>query len=157
MRSDSCSICGHGLDPVRHPVRRLSWTRHWGKGFASLFTRPLKGCSNCGSLFDWDGELLARGALPTTDELKLQNLRSDMSNLRDSFMTIFAAAGFATTWMILNPSSFDAASPMITGGIGLVSLLPYSYFRGKANQFKREIKQLRKNRIGNRESGVANR
>ena len=148
-----CTICDHELHLLRHPLRRLRGSGHWLKGLASIFTRPLKACAECGSVFTWEEELLAQGAVPTSSELKLANLRSDMSNLRDSFVTIFVASGFITAWMVLGPGSYEATAPVISGAIGAASLVPSGYFHRKSRFFKEQIKHLRQERVKARLEG----
>lgn len=117
------------------------------KGLMSIFSRPLKACHECGTVYTWDEELLAQGAVPTSDELHLANLRSDMANMRDSFLTITAAAGFITLWMINGPGNYEATAPIISAAIGVGSLAPSGYFHRRVNEFKRQIKNLRQERI----------
>lgn len=113
----------------------------------SIFSRPLKACSECGTVYTWEEELLAQGAVPTLDELHLANLRSDMANMRDSFLTISAAAGFITLWMINGPGNYEATAPIISAAIGVGSLAPGGYFHRRVNDFKKQIKLLRQERI----------
>ncbi len=117
------------------------------KGLASIFTRPLKACADCGTVYTWEEVLLAQGAVPTTDELALANLRSDMANLRDSFLTVSAAAGFITVWMIGGPGLHDVDAPIVSATIGAISLLPAGYFHKRVAHFKQQIKRLRRERI----------
>ncbi len=117
------------------------------KGLVSIFTRPLKACSECGTVYTWEEELVAQGAVPTSDELHLANLRSDMANMRDSFLTVATAAGFMTIWLFNGPGGHDASAPIISAAIGVGSLLPSGYFHKRVSDFKNQIKQLRQERI----------
>ena len=112
-----------------------------------MFTRPLKACSECGTVYTWEEELVAEGAVPTADELELANLRSDMANLRDSFLTVSVAAGFMTVWMFNGPGGYEANAPIISAVIGVGSLVPSGYFHKRVGDFKKQIKQLRQERI----------
>jgi hypothetical protein len=151
---DTCQICGHQLHLLKHPLRRLRGSGHWLKGVMSIFTRPLKACADCGTVYTWEEELVAEGAVPTTDELRLANLRSDMKNMRDSFLTVAAAAGFITAWMIGGTGVYETTAPLISALIGAGALVPATYFQTKARGFKREIRELRKHRIqGHLEKG----
>jgi hypothetical protein len=117
------------------------------KGFVSIFTRPLKACSECGTVYTWEEELVAEGAVPTSDELHLANLRSDMANMRDSFLTVSAAATFMTIWMFNGPGGYEASAPIISVAIGVGALAPSAYFHKRVADFKKQIKQMRQDRI----------
>ncbi len=142
-----CRKCGHQLEVVRHPMRRLSWSRYWWTGFKSLFARPLLACRNCGAMFTWEGDLLALGAVETMGEVKLKALREDMINLRDAFATVTLAAIGATVWMIIGPRTFEVIAPVLSGAVAVLSAVPFVYFTRRARQVKRALRGLKDSRV----------
>lgn len=141
--SNSCSLCGSSLHVLRHPIRRLRWTRYWLTGFKSLFARPLKECRQCGAMFTWEEELIAEGVVETVQELKLRNLRDDLANMRNSFGTLFLAGEFAALWMWFGPAASDGAAPVVASAVAIVSLVPFAYFNRRVQLMKKQLKQIR--------------
>jgi hypothetical protein len=141
-----CDRCGHGLELLRKPVRRLRWTRYWGLGWRSLFTGPLSVCPQCGAMYSTDGSLLAAGAIETDAERRLNVYRRDMAYLRDSFGGVFVAAGVAVAWLVGGAESLELAKVVVAGGAGGLSLVPFFYFGRKARLAKKDLRQLRQAR-----------
>lgn len=141
-----CDRCGHALEILRKPVRRLRWTRYWGLGWRSLFTGPLNVCPQCGAMYATDGTLLAAGAIETDAERRLNVYRRDMAYLRDSFGGVFVAAGVAVAWLVAGAESFELAKVVAAGAAGGLSLVPCFYFDRKARVAKKDLKQLRRAR-----------
>jgi hypothetical protein len=112
-----CDRCGHGLEILRKPVRRLRWTRYWGLGWRSLFTGPLSVCPQCGAMYATDGTLLAAGAIETDAERRLNVYRRDMAYLRDSFGGVFIAAGVAVAWLAAGAESFELAKVLVAARV----------------------------------------
>ncbi len=147
MEPQSCQKCGHNLEVLRHPIRRLRWTRHWGKGVASLFSRPLRVCGNCGAMYSGEGELLATGAVQTETEQTLDLYRRDMAHLRDSFGGVFVAAELAAVWMMVGAQAANVGGAILAGSLGVVSLVPFGFFHGKARRARRELKKMKEARV----------
>ena len=141
--SNSCSLCGSSLNVLRHPIRRLRWTRYWLTGLKSLLARPLKECRQCGAMFTWEEELIAEGVVETVQELKLRNLRDDLANMRNSFGTLFLAGEFAALWMWFGPAAYDGAAPVVASAVAIVSLMPFAYFNRRVQLMKKQLKQSR--------------
>jgi hypothetical protein len=123
-----CDRCGHGLEILRKPVRRLRWTRYWGLGWRSLFTGPLSVCPQCGAMYATDGTLLAAGAIETDTERRLNAYRRDMAYLRDSFGGVFIAAGVAVAWLAAGAESFELAKVVGAARVGC----PWCHFSTSA-------------------------
>jgi len=147
IEPENCKLCGQRLEILRHPVRRLRWTRHWGKGIASLFSRPLRACNHCGAMYSGDGDLLAAGALQTVPEQQLDQYRRDMAHLRDSFGGVFVAAELAAVWMMAGAQTANLAGAILAGSIGAAALLPFGFFHGKARRARRELKKMKEARL----------
>jgi hypothetical protein len=141
-----CDRCGHGLEMLRKPVRRLRWTRYWGLGWRSLFTGPLSVCPQCGAMYSTDGTLLAAGAIETDAERRLNVYRRDMAYLRDSFGGVFVAAGVAVAWLVGGAESLELAKVVVAGGAGGLALVPFFYFGRKARLARKDLRQLRQAR-----------
>ena len=139
-------MCGHALEILRRPIRQLRWTRHWGKGAASLFDRPLRICSQCGAMYSPEGELLAAGAVQTDVERKLDVYRRDMAHLRDSFGGVTVAAGLAAIWLVAGAESASVLGAIIAGSIGAAALVPFGFFGAKARRTRKELRQLKETR-----------
>ncbi len=150
MEPKSCQMCGQGLEVLRHPVRRLRWTRHWGKGVASLFSRPLRVCGNCGAMYSGEGELLAAGAVQTEVEQRLDIYRRDMAHLRDSFGGVIVAAELAAVWLMVGAQTANVAGAVVAGSIGVATILPFGFFARKARGAKLELKKMKQARLGGR-------
>ncbi len=142
QRTDPCTRCGHELAILRRPLKRLRWTRHWRKGFMSLFTGPLRTCSQCGAMYANDGTLLAEGAVATEAEQQLDQFRKDMSYLRDSFGGVVIAAELVAVWLIAGPGPIIGFQVAISVAVGVAALLPYMFFGRKARLAKKDLKEL---------------
>lgn len=147
MELGNCELCAHPLEVLTKPVRRLSWTRYWLKGFASLFTRPLRVCSNCGAMYSGEGKLLAAGAVQTEPELKMDTYRRDMAYIRDSFGGVIVASGLAATWLIAGAEPANLVGAIIAGSVGAVSIVPYAFFGGRVRRARKELKSLKTARL----------
>ena len=147
MELGNCILCAHPLKVLRKPVRRLSWTRHWVKGFASLFTRPLRICSNCGAMYSGEGELLAEGAVQTEPELRLDGYRRDMAYMRDSFGGVIIASGLACAWLLAGPEAGNVTGAIIAGSIGAVSVVPFGYFGSRVRKARKELRAMKTKRL----------
>ena len=140
--SAPCARCGHELTVLRRPLKRLRWTRYWWKGFVSLFTGPLRTCSQCGAIYANDGSLLAEGAVATEAEQKLDLYRKDMAYLRDSFGGVVIAAELVAVWLIAGPGAILGPEVAISVAVGVGALFPYMYFGRKARLAKKDLKEL---------------
>ena len=141
-----CTRCDHQLEILRHPVRRLRWTRYWWKGVVSLLTGPLRVCPQCGAMYSGDGDLLAAGAVMTDVERDLDQYRKDMAYLRDSFGGVIIASELVVVWLVAGPVSFHLAQVILAGAVGAASFIPCAYFASKARRARRDLKQLTKAR-----------
>ena len=108
----------------------------------SLFTGPLRTCSQCGAIYANDGSLLAEGAVATEVEQKLDLYRKDMAYLRDSFGGVVIAAELVAVWMIAGPGAMLGPEVAISVSVGVGALFPYMYFGRKARLAKKDLKQL---------------
>jgi len=142
-----CEICGHPLEILTKPVRRLSWTHHWWTGFSSLFGRPLRVCTSCGAIYSEEGGLLAAGAVQTEAEQKLDLYRRDMSYLRDSFGGVIVAAELAALWLVAGAESANPLGALLAASIGVVSFAPFGYFALKARRARKDLKLLKTARV----------
>ena len=142
-----CERCGHDLETLRSPVRRLRWTRYWWKGFTSFFTGHLRICPRCGAMYTGDGALLAAGAVETDSERRLNIYRKDMAYLRDGFAAVIVAAELAVVWLASGAEAFELAKVLLAGGVGLGALGPFAYFARKAQLAKRDLKRLKDARL----------
>lgn len=147
MELGNCKLCAHPLEVLRKPVQRLSWTRHWFKGFASLFTRPLRVCPKCGAMYSGDGELLAVGAVQTEPEQRLDGYRRDMAYMRDSFGGVIVASGLAGTWLLVGAESANVAGAIIAASIGLASIVPFGFFGSRVRRARKELKSMKADRV----------
>ncbi|MDH3290014.1 MAG: hypothetical protein OEO20_12815 [Gemmatimonadota bacterium] len=145
-RLERCERCGHSLDLLRKPLRRLRWSRYWWEGAKSLLTGPLWVCSQCGAMYSTEGDLVAAGAIETDAERRLDVYRKDMAYLRDSFGGLIIAAELVALWLGLGPSGADILQVVIAGSVGAVSFVPFTYFGQKARTAKRDLKRLRQAR-----------
>lgn len=141
-----CKLCGNDLGVLRHPIRRLRWTKYWSLGFKSLFGRPLKECLQCGAVYTWEEDLVAEGVVETAPELRLRNLRDDMANMRNSFGTIFLAGEFAALWMWFGPGIYEGAAPLVASAIAVLSLGPAAYFNRRVSQTRKRLKEIKEAR-----------
>ncbi|MFQ6045879.1 MAG: hypothetical protein ACE5PT_05895 [Gemmatimonadales bacterium] len=152
----SCSRCGHELEVLSNPIKRLRWTKHWWRGFKSLFTGQLHVCTNCGAMYASDGALVAAGAIATDEELRLDTYRRDMAHLRDAFGGVIIAAEILIIWLVASgaPEVEKLVGTLLVGG---GSVVPFGYFHHKASTAKRDLKRLRESRkrglIPHRHSG----
>jgi hypothetical protein len=146
----ACQVCGNALEILRHPLRRLRWSRHWGKGAASLFGRPLRICDNCGAMYTAEGELLATGAVQTEVEQRLDLYRKDMAHLRDSFGGVIVASELAAIWLFAGAEAGSLAGALLAGSIGIAAIVPFGFFGAKARRARRELKKLKEARIQGR-------
>ncbi len=110
---------------------------------ASLFGKPLRACEHCGALYQFDGRLLAAGAVETNTELEVRRFRGEMVGLRDGFGTVVIASEIAVVWTLVGPITYDPSVPILAGSIGLVALLPFGYFARKVYKARKELKQMR--------------
>ena len=140
--SDPCARCGHALKILSRPLRRLRWTRYWWRGVKSLFTGPLRICSQCGAIYANDGSLLAAGAVATAVEQELDQYRKDMAYLRDSFGGVVIAAELVAVWLIAGPGPFFGTKIALSIAVGVGAFLPYVYFGRKARIAKKDLKAL---------------
>ena len=147
MELGNCELCTAPLEVLRKPVRRLSWTRHWLKGFASLLTRPLRVCPSCGAMYSGEGELLAVGAVQTEPELKLDTYRRDMAYMRDSFGGVVVASGLAGAWLIAGAETANLVGAIIAGSIGAVSIVPFGFFGSRVRSARKELKSMKAERV----------
>lgn len=140
---DACQQCGEPLEVLRHPLRRLRWTRYWWHGLASLVSQPLKVCATCGNIYTFSGRFVAAGVAETAAEMKAQGFRDDMANLRDGFATVVIASQIALVWTLAGPGSFEPTVSVLSAVVGGAALLPFVYFAKKTRQAKKELKRLR--------------
>ncbi len=140
---EQCERCGHALEVLRHPVKRLRWTRYWWEGFKSLFTGQLRICGRCGAIYSGEGELLAAGAVETEAERRLNVYRKDMAHLRDAFGAVVIAAEIVVLWMVLGPEPAALSKVVLSAGVGVTSLIPFAFFGRRAQLAKRELRALR--------------
>ncbi len=147
MQADTCQLCGHTLEILLHPVRRLRWTRHWFTGIASLFSRALRICPNCGAMYSGDGELMAVGAVQTDAEQRLDTYRRDMAHLRDSFGGVIVAGQLAAAWLIGGLESANVAAAITASSIGVLSIAPFVFFGSKARGAKKRLKLMKRTRL----------
>ncbi len=127
-------------------MRELRWSRHWMVGVRSLFTGPLRVCSQCGAMYSTEGELVAAGAIQTDAERRLDVYRKDMAYLRDAFGGVVIAAEAVALWLALGAGAVDVAKVMIAAGFGGAMFLPFGYFARKARLARRDLKRLRQAR-----------
>jgi hypothetical protein len=146
--ADRCQRCGRELEVLRHPVRRLSWTRHWWTGVSSYFTGQLWICPGCGAMYTGAGELVAAGAVETEAERRFNAYRKDMAYIRDGFAGVVIAAELAVIWLAGGAETFELAKVLLAGGVGVVALGPFAYFAHRAREAKRELRRLRRAREG---------
>ncbi len=147
MELGNCKLCAHPLEVLRKPVRRLSWSRHWLRGFASLFTRPLRICSTCGAMYSGDGELLAVGAVQTEPEIRLDTYRRDMAYMRDSFGGVIVASGLAGAWLLGGAEATNLVGAIIAGSIGAVSIVPFGFFGSRVRRARKELRAMKAERM----------
>ncbi len=140
---ETCEQCGHALDVLREPVKRLRWTRYWWRGFVSWFTGPLRICAGCGAMYSNEGELVAQGVVATEPEERLNTYRKDMAHLRDSFAAVVIAAELIVVWLVVGVEGTPIDKIILAGGVGAGSLLPFAYFARKARIAKQKLKALR--------------
>ncbi len=141
-----CERCGHELEVLLKPVRRLRWSRYWLKGVKSLFTGQMRICRQCGAMYSNDGALVAAGAIATEAERRLDVYRKDMAHLRNAFLGIMIAAGGLASWLAFGPETFELGRVMLIGGLGGGAAVPSIYFGRKAHLAGRELKSLRRAR-----------
>lgn len=142
-----CQQCGYPLEVLSRPLRRLRWTRHWWRGLASLVTHPLRVCTKCGTIYTYDGRLVAAGAAETDAELRLHGFRSDMIALRDGFATVVLAGEVSVIWTLMSSTAYDIGVTIIAGTLGGLAIIPFTYFARKVTKAKRELKTLRRARL----------
>ena len=145
--SQQCEQCGHPLEILKRPLRRLRWTKHWWHGLASFVTQPLRVCTKCGSIYTYAGRLVASGAAETDAELRVGGFRHDMRVLRDGFATVVLAGEISAIWTLMSSTSYDISVTIIAGTIGGLALIPFSYFARKVMLANRDLKELRSARI----------
>jgi len=143
---DRCARCGHELQILTKPVRELRWSRHWMAGVRSLFTGPLKVCSQCGAMYSGEGDLVAAGAIQTDAERRLDVYRKDMAYLRDAFGGVVLAAEVVAIWLGFGTTAPDAAKAIMAAVFGGAMFIPFGYFHRKALLARRDLKALRKAR-----------
>lgn len=138
-----CDRCGHGLEVLRKPVRRLRWTRYWWEGFKSLFGRPLRHCSYCGAIYSADGNLVAAGAIETEAERRLNVYRRDMSAIRDSFAGVVIGAQLLVIYFLAGAEGATVTKIVLAGGVATGALASHLYFGRKARLARRDLKRMR--------------
>jgi hypothetical protein len=143
----TCQRCGHALEVLKQPTKRLRGTGYRWRGFVSLFTRALRNCPQCGAVYTGDGELLAAAVVETTHELSVRSYRDDMAQLRDAFAAVTIAAELGVAWMLFGPQSFGLAALLLAGAIGLLAVPPFIFFAKKVREARRDLKALRDARI----------
>ena len=142
-----CKQCGHPLDVLRRPLRRLRWTRHWWRGLASFVSHPLRVCTHCGTIYTFDGELVAAGAAETDVEMRMRGFRHDMAALRDGFATLVLAGEVSAIWTLMSSTPYDISVTIIAGTVGGLALIPFSYFARKVAGAKKELRRLKTARL----------
>jgi hypothetical protein len=147
MQIVNCELCGHELEMLLHPVRRLRWTRHWLKGIASLFTRALRICPQCGAMYSGDGELMAMGAVQTETEKTLDTFRRDMAHLRDSFGGVIVAGELAAVWLLAGLETANVAAAVLAASIGAGAVIPFALFGSKAREARKRLKRMKQERL----------
>ena len=145
--TNDCQQCGHPLEILRRPLRRLRWTRYWWRGLASLMSQPLRVCTQCGSIYTHQGVLVAARAAETDTELRLRGFKDDMAHMRDGFATLVLAGEAGAVWTLLNAGSYDPRITVLMGAIGGLSLVPFTIFARKALKAKRELKGMKRARL----------
>lgn len=138
-----CDRCGHDLEVLRKPVRRLRWTRYWWQGVKSLFGRPLQHCAHCGAVYSADGDLVAAGAIETDAERRLNVYRRDMAAIRDSFAGVVVGAELLVVYLLSGPEGATLTKVVLASGVGAGALVSHLYFGHKARLAKRDLKQMR--------------
>jgi hypothetical protein len=132
---------------LQRPARRLSGTRHWWRGFAVVFTDPLRYCPICGALYTPSNRLIDEAVVETSTEQKARGFRDDMVGLRDGFGAVVIASGATIGWTVFGPATYDAFVTVVAAAAGGVSLLPFTYFARKARRAKHELRRLRSARV----------
>ena len=143
MNHLDCKQCGHELDILKRPLKRLRWTRYWWRGLASLVTHPLRVCTKCGSIYTHAGVLVAAGAAETDAEIRIRGFKSDMANIRDGFATLVLAGEVGAVWTLLNAGAYDLTVTIVMGTIGGLALVPFTFFARKTLKAKKELKALK--------------
>lgn len=144
--SERCERCGHDLETVRRPLRRLRWTRYWWEGLKSLFTGPLAICGRCGAMYASDGTLLAAGAVETETEYRLSVYRRDMAYIRDAFGAVTVASAIVVAWLIVGPESVALTKVVLGVAVGAAALAPFTYFARRAHLAGKQLKAMREAR-----------
>ncbi len=142
-----CKMCGERLEILSRPLRRLRWNRHWFKGFASLFGRPLRICSHCGAMYSAEGDLLAMGAVQTQEEVRLDLYRRDMAYLRDSFGGVIVASEIAAIWLFAGAEAANIALAVLTASIGVGAFVPFGFFGRKARTARKQLRRMKEARM----------
>jgi hypothetical protein len=145
--TNDCQQCGHPLEILRRPLRRLRWTRYWWRGLASFVSQPLRVCTKCGSIYTYAGVLVAAGAAETDAELRLRGFKEDMAHLRDGFATVVLVGEVGAIWTLMNAGGYDPRLTVLMGVIGGLSLVPFTFFARKASRAKRELKGMKTARL----------
>ncbi len=143
----NCQRCGHPLEILKRPLKRLRWTRYWWRGVGSLLSQPLRLCAQCGSIYTYAGVLVATGAAETNVEIRLRGFKEDMVHLRDGFATLVLASEVGAVWTLMNAGSYDLGVTLVMGTIGGLALIPFAFFARKASKAKRELKSLKTARL----------
>ena len=144
---EECRQCGHPLEVLGSPLRRLRWTRHWWRGLASFATQPLRVCTNCGTIYTYTGQLVAAGAAETDAEMRARGFKRDMMGLRDGFATVVIAGEVSVIWTLLSATPYDIGVTIIAGTVGGLALIPFAYFARKTAGAKRVLKKLKTARL----------
>jgi len=121
----------------------LRWTRHWWYGIVSVFAKPLRVCDACGSIYRFDGHLLAASAARTGRELELLQYRRDMVGLRDSFGAVVVASELTVLWTLVGPATYSTGVTIAAAVLGVVCLTPFGYFAGKVRQARRTLREMK--------------
>ena len=100
-------------------------------------------CPSCGSIYRYDGELIAAGAAPTIHEDALVQYQNDMRGMRDAFRAVFVAAGLGVGASLIWPLGIDMMATLAVGAIGTASLLPAHYFGKKVRSTRKEIREIK--------------
>lgn len=142
-RVTTCSRCHHDTEVLRRPFRRLSWTKYWGYAFANTRERPMRVCPSCGSIFRYDGELIAAGATSTVHEDSLVQYQHDMRGMRDAFRAVFVASGLGVAASLIWPLGIDMIATVSVGAVGIASLIPARYFGKKVRTVRKELREMK--------------
>jgi hypothetical protein len=104
-------------------------------------------CTHCGSIYTYDGDLVAAGAAETDAEMRIRGFRHDMAALRDGFATLVLAGEISAIWTLMSSTPYDISVTIIAGTIGGLALVPCTYFARKVAGAKKELRKLKTARL----------